>query len=177
MAAALRTRGYKAETSESASAHDHTSLTIEIPKDGFTDEALENLKKIISSKETLIKKMLGVNDLPFDDMLRFKVSKDSLCFPWFVLSGADGEVNAYTRFLRAICDMAKKQKRVTATERDIGNDKFAMRLFLVRLGFVGPEYRAARRILLRNLSGNSSWKSGQRPVKPSENTKAGAVSE
>jgi len=38
------------------------------------------------------------------------------------------------------------------------NDKFAMRIFLVRLGFVGDEYKTARKILLRNLSGNSSWK-------------------
>jgi hypothetical protein len=37
-----------------------------------------------------------------------------------------------------------------------------MRLFLIRLGFVGKEYKAARRILLRNLTGNPSFKNGQR---------------
>lgn len=43
------------------------------------------------------------------------------------------------------------------------NEKFAMRLFLIRLGFIGDEYKTARRILLRNLTGNSSWRSGHRP--------------
>ena len=38
-----------------------------------------------------------------------------------------------------------------------------MRIFLIRLGFVGDDYKKARKILLRNLSGNSSWKSGHRP--------------
>ena len=38
-----------------------------------------------------------------------------------------------------------------------------MRLFLIRLGFIGDEYKTARRILLRNLTGNSSWRSGRRP--------------
>ncbi|MDR1630468.1 MAG: hypothetical protein LBS36_09695, partial [Oscillospiraceae bacterium] len=52
--------------------------------------------------------------------------------------------------------------RVTAKERAIENDKFTMRLFLIRLGFVGKEYKAARRILLRNLTGNPSFKNGQR---------------
>jgi len=38
-----------------------------------------------------------------------------------------------------------------------------MRLFLVRLGFVGNEYKRARKILLRELSGNCSWKAGHAP--------------
>ena len=59
--------------------------------------------------------------------------------------------------------MAKEQKRVTATEKPIENEKFTMRLFLIRLGFIGDEYKTARKILLRNLSGNASWKSGHKP--------------
>ena len=44
-----------------------------------------------------------------------------------------------------------------------------MRLFLVRLGFIGDEYKTARKILLRNLTGNSSWKAGQQPERLAEN--------
>lgn len=43
------------------------------------------------------------------------------------------------------------------------NAKYEMRLFLIRLGFIGDEYKTARKILLRNLTGNSSWKSGHQP--------------
>lgn len=38
------------------------------------------------------------------------------------------------------------------------NDKFTMRLFLVSLDFKGEEYKFARKFLLKNLSGNSSWR-------------------
>ena len=61
--------------------------------------------------------------------------------------------------------MAKTQKRVTAKEREIENDKFTMRVFLIRLGFIGEDYKTARKIFLQNLTGNSSWKNGQPPEK------------
>jgi hypothetical protein len=59
--------------------------------------------------------------------------------------------------------MANEQNWVTAKEREVENEKFTMRLFLIRLGFVGPEHKTARAILLRNLTGNSAWKNGQPP--------------
>ena len=90
-------------------------------------------------------------------------TEDALCFQWFTLHGIDGESDAYSRLVTAMCKMAKEQKRVVAKECATDNEKFAMRLFLIRLGFIGDEYKTARRILLRNLTGNSSWRSGRRP--------------
>lgn len=132
-------------------------LTVEVPSAGFTPETLENLKKIVASKKTVLEKALGAGGLPI-------IERDGrLIFPWFTLHGLDGEADAYSRLITAICKMAKQQKRVTAVERPVENAKFAMRLFLVRLGFIGEEYKTARKILLRNLTGNGSWKSGHRP--------------
>ena len=42
----------------------------------------------------------------------------------------------------------------------VGNEKFAFRCFVIRIGMVGAEYKKARKILLENLTGNSSWKNG-----------------
>ena len=42
------------------------------------------------------------------------------------------------------------------------NEKYAFRCFLLRLGFIGAEYKAARKVLLRNLTGSSAFKSGKR---------------
>jgi hypothetical protein len=134
-------------------------IVIEFPRTGFTDETLENLRKIVASKETLIKKALQVDNLPID------IEDDRLCFPWFTATGVAYEADTYLRFISAMCEMAKKQKRVTAKERDTQNEKYSMRLFLIRLGFIGPEFKEARKILLQNLTGNGSWKSGQRPEK------------
>lgn len=37
--------------------------------------------------------------------------------------------------------------------------EYAFRCFLLRLGFIGKEYKTARKILLRNLTGNSAFRS------------------
>lgn len=137
-------------------------FTVEIPDTGFTPEARENLKKIVASKATLFKQALGTDNLSIVEL------DGKIAFPWFTLHGLDGEADAYSRFIAAICKMAKTQKRVTAVEKPIENAKFTMRLFLIRLGFIGDEYKTARKILLRNLSGNSSWKSGHKPDRPAE---------
>jgi hypothetical protein len=154
----LRERGYESEIDEAPDNTDPNRLVIDVPLIGFTDKAIENLRAIVASKSRLIQKALGT------DSLRVDVTDDKLSFPWFILTGIEGEMNTYSRFVFALCEMAKTQKRVTAREREVENDKFAMRLFLIRLGFIGAKYKTARKILLRNLTGNSSWKSGQRPV-------------
>ncbi len=130
---------------------------INIPDDGITDEIFDRLLRIIASKSTLLKKALGTESL--------EVGREDgkLVFPWFPAANNIGEGDAYMRLVCAMVKMAKEQTRVTATEKPIENEKYAMRLFLIRLGFIGDEYKSARKILLKNLSGNSSWKSGKRP--------------
>lgn len=142
---------------ENAATDDGNRFSVEMPRAGFSEETYGNLQKIIASKAALLKKVLGT------DSLDIETSEEKLIFPWFTLHGLDGEADAYTRLVSALYHMAKNQKRVTAKERDNDNEKFAMRLFLVRLGFIGDEYKTARRILLRNLTGNGSWKSGHAP--------------
>ena len=89
---------------------------------------------------------------------------DTVSFPWFSGETTADEVKAYTHLVTALCDMARKQKRVTAREKDTDNDKYAFRCFLLRLGFIGAEYKEERKILLRNLTGSSAFKSGGKAV-------------
>lgn len=132
-------------------------LVIEMPRSTFADTALENLKRLVDSKASLIKKALGVTELPLE------VSDETVRFPWFT-DGTDVEVvKAYTHFVTALCEMAKAQNRVNAVEKPAENEKYAFRCFLLRLGFVGDEYKTARKILLQNLSGNSAFKNGTPP--------------
>jgi len=130
------------------------SLTISMPKDGFTDDAIANLKHLVESKATLIKKALGAEDLTIT------VEDDKISFPWFAGFPAPDEISAYAKFIGRLCVMAKTQKRVTANDKDVDNDKYAFRCFLLRLGFIGDEYKADRKILLSKLSGSSAFKSG-----------------
>ena len=131
-------------------------LVIEMPRSSFTDGALDNLKRLVGSKGSLIKKVLGA------ETLKFVITDDKVRFPWFK-DGTDADaVKAYTHFVAALCEMARVQKRVTAKEKETENDKYAFRCFLLRLGFIGDEYKQERKILLKNLSGSSAFKKGQK---------------
>ena len=112
---------------------------------------------LVSSKATVLKAALEAPELPIE------LDSEKISFPWFTYHGIDGEVDAYQKLVFALIETAKKLKYVSETEKPQDNLKYAMRLFLVRLGFVGEEYKQARKILLRNLSGNCSWKSGHAP--------------
>ena len=136
-----------AEPAESES----TGLTVSLPLDKVM---VGNLTRLLEVKGQLIKKALGISELPIE------VGEDTISFPWFSeLPDAD-TARAYTNFIAALCKMSKEQKRITASEKEVENEKYAFRCFLLRLGFIGAEYKTDRKILLQNLSGSSAFKSG-----------------
>ncbi|MGI6736710.1 MAG: virulence protein [Anaerovoracaceae bacterium] len=147
-----------ADTEESTTASEETGLTVEIPSDKV---AVGNLTNILEAKGSLIKKALGVDDL------RFEIKDDRIAFPWFKELPEPDEAKAYTEFISLLCKLSKELKRTSSKETPVTNEKYAFRCFLLRLGFIGSEYKGSRKILLRNLSGNSSWKNGA-PEKESD---------
>jgi hypothetical protein len=133
-------------------------LTVEFPLDGFSPETLDNLTKMVTAKEALIKAALGAEDLPV------QMTADTVNFPWFTLSDPS-EAAYYVQFIFALCKTAKEKKRITAKERGLAdNPKYAMRCWLLSLGLIGDEYKNARKLLLSRLGGNSSFKGGSRPT-------------
>ncbi|MEA4853865.1 MAG: virulence protein [Christensenella sp.] len=130
---------------------DAIGLTVSIPLDMV---AAGNLTNLLEAKGSLIKKALGVDNLPIE------ITEDTIAFPWFSTMPELDEVNAYTQLIAALCKMSKAQKRISAKATDPENEKYAFRCFLLRLGFIGDEYKTSRKILLRRLSGNSAWKGG-----------------
>ena len=154
----LHEQGFEAESSDVPDADEPEeavdSLVISYPRKDITDAALENLRLLVASKESLIKKALGADALPIE------VTDDVVSFPWFTGFPQPEEISAYAHFTGKLIGMAKTQKRVTAKEKETDNEKYAFRCFLLRLGFIGDEYKAARKILLRNLSGSGALKNG-----------------
>ena len=132
---------------------ENINLTITLPLESV---AVGNLSKLLDAKGGLIKKALGVDELSFE----INEESKTICFPWFGEVSID-EAMAYTHFVTALCKMTKDAKRVTAKEKEVDNEKYAFRCFLLRLGFIGTEYKAERKILLRNLSGSSAFKAGR----------------
>ncbi len=130
-------------------------LTVTLPADQFTPDALNNLQAIIGAKGALIRKALGLEQLPV------QVGSDTVSFPWFTGELKPDEVRAYTSFIAALCRMARESRRITAKEKDVDNDKYAFRCFLLRLGFIGADCKEDRKILLRKLSGSSAFKTAE----------------
>ena len=129
-------------------------LTIALPKDGFTPETWENLNNLLAAKGNLIKKALSLRELP--EVIE---EEDRISFPWFSIEPTNNrEAEAYSQFICALVKLAKEQKRVTAKAHPVDNEKFAFRCFLLRLGFIGKEYKETRKALLKNLTGSAAFK-------------------
>ena len=147
-------------------------LTVSYPLEKLEHTGLRNLKMILTAKKPLICKALGVEDIPL------KVTEISVDFPWFRTDLTPAATHAYETFVRKLCEMAATQQRVTAKEKPVDNEKYAFRCFLLRLGLIGDEYKTDRKILLQNLTGSGSFKSGAKkqyapgldPIPTPENT-------
>jgi hypothetical protein len=174
---ALRTAGFLPEVTEDMADTPISEtipdrLVIQLPLADFSDTALDNLDKLIASKATLLKKAIGTDNLT---VVR-NGETATLDFPWFNVNATQDEIAAYTQLVTALCDMAKKQQCILATDKSVENEKYAFRCFLLRLGFIGETYATTRKILLQNLSGNGSHKSGSgKPRDTSATAKPGSV--
>ena len=127
-------------------------LAIELPKDGMTTSAMENLRRLVASKAALLKKALCTDSLPIME------HEDRIEFGWFRPTDDQAEIAAYYQLVQGLCEMARTQKRVNALDKEVENEKYAFRCFLLRLGFIGAEYKDARKILLKNLSGSAAFR-------------------
>ena len=156
----LASEGFIAEEEISATEGRQTAdseefgLTVSMPRSNFSEGTLENLQALVEAKGELIRHALDVEELPIE------ISEDEVSFPWFEELPTPEEIKAYTHFISALSEMAINQKRITVKEKEVENEKYAFRCFLLRLGFIGKDYKDERKILLRNLTGSSAFKGG-----------------
>lgn len=136
---------------ESAEAAEGEGLEISLPLDGFDQDSLDRLQKLVDSKARLTQKALAA------DRLTIEVKDDRVCFPWWDTMPEPEEIQAYMAFIAALCAMAKQAKRVTSDEKEVESEKFSFRVWLLRMGFKGNESKAQRAILLKRLSGNAAF--------------------
>jgi len=141
--------GFEAEIEEVTDG-----LCIELPLKDTTEAAIDNLRRMVASKATLIKKALG------SDSLEIEVTEERIRFPWFDRIPEPEVISATAHFLGQMLDAAKSHKRVTAKEKETDNEKYAFRCFLLRLGFIGDEFKETRRTLLKNLTGSAAFRTG-----------------
>ena len=132
---------------------ERNDLTITMPLEFFDETVFANLDRILENKGTLIKHALGT------DSLAYNIEKETAEFPSFTVE-TEHDADAYSQFISALCDMAKNQKRINNKPDTSDNEKYAFRCFLLRLGFIGTEFKTVRKVLLRKLSGSSAFRNG-----------------
>ena len=146
--AELENQGYAVpDTSELESK----GLTVQMPADFFTEHTLSNLRQICENKATLFKAAFQT------DSLDIIPSDEKVEFPWFKVE-QDGDADACCTFISMLCEFAKNQGRINRKPDTSDNPKYTMRCFLIRLGMVGAEFKTARKVILRNLTGNSAFR-------------------
>ena len=131
-------------------------LCIQIPKSSISDFELGLMEKMIAGKASLIKKATGASNLDVE------IKDDVVCFPWFDALPDPEMIRAVSVFITRLAALSREMKRVTASEREVENERYAFRCFLLRLGFIGDEYKSERKTLLKNLNGSSAFRDGQK---------------
>lgn len=142
--AELAGRGYTIPNS-------NNKLTVQIPIDSLSEPTINRIKRIIENKGELFKSAFKTDSL---DILK---TEKTVEFPWFTVE-QDGDAEAYCTFISMLCNFAKTLNRINYKPDTSDNEKYTFRCFLIRMGLVGNNFKAARKVLLRNLSGSSAFR-------------------
>ena len=141
-------------------------FTIRFPHSKLEGSAIDRFQNLVQSKRALIAKVLGCDEL----LVNIEDGGETVALPWFEIESSAEEREAYRMFVDKLVALANQLKTARLIEREFDNEKYAFRCFLLRLGFIGKEYKSARKVLTRNLDGNSAFKCGYDPrvKKPKE---------
>ena len=158
--------------------------TVSLPVEGMTAEGLKNLIFLIHSKQYLINRAfaeevfripaelveaLGSAEIPDAETflqtfqshaegcrgISFQDGKITFTLP---TAGDPDMIKAFTHLAAAMVQQAKEQKRISPKETIEENEKYYMRIWLLRLGFGGAEGKEIRDLLMKKLKGNSAFR-------------------
>lgn len=161
---------------------------ISLPMEGHTGITLRNLVNMIYSKQVLIKKVFEleedivnvdfieeINSVNIQTLEEFKAeiagkedigyrkiefdfTNNTITFKFARNLQEPDKLEAYTQFVTLLSQNARALKYVSSKPTATDNFKFTMRTWLIRLGFVGKEYKKSREVILKNLEGNGAFR-------------------
>ena len=161
--------------------------TVSLPMEGMTAEGLKNLIFLTHSKQYLINRAfaeevfriptelaetLGSTEIPDAETflqtfqshaegcrgISFQDGKITFTLP---TAGDPDMIKAFTHLAAEMVQQAKEQKRISPKETIEENEKYYMRIWLLRLGFGGAEGKEVRDILMKNLKGHSAFRTDE----------------
>ncbi|MBS5973225.1 MAG: hypothetical protein KIA12_07020 [Varibaculum cambriense] len=129
-------------------------LTLAFPTTGWDEATAAKLEALLAAKGELIAKALGIPATP----MNLNAVEGTVEFAWFEQLPDAEVIEAASVLLQLMIEQAKTSTRISPKPPEPGNDKYAMRCWLLRLGMIGDSYKHVRRVLLTNLEGNAAWK-------------------
>ena len=183
------------EESAESENEDVDDLTVSVPMAGHTAQSLRNFLNLMYSRGPLLNKALGTNfsvsdallnaldqatirtvNEMLDELEEYRLGagntgmtgililpdKVSLCFAGPLNSE---QVSVSTQLTSAMNRMAITQKRIQAKVVNDENEKYALRIWLIRLGLNGNEHKELRKILMQNLSGHAAFRTAEEAEK------------
>ena len=168
----------------------HTEVdetTVSLPVESMSAEGLKNLVFLTHSKQYLINRAfaeevfqiptelaetLGSTEIPDAETflqtfqshaegckgISFQDGKITFTLP---TAGDPDMIKAFTHLAAAMVRQAKEQKRISPKETIEENEKYYMRIWLLRLGFGGRDGKEVRDILMKNLKGHSAFRTDE----------------
>ena len=72
-----------------------------------------------------------------------------------------GQLKAYIQLCLAMSELAKEVRTASAKPQQSENPRYAMRTWLLRLGFIGDEFKTARDLYTKRLDGDTAFRHGR----------------
>ena len=138
-----------------APTSENYGLTLAFPTTRWDEATAAKLEALLAAKGALIAKALVIPATP----MAIDEAEGTVEFAWFDQLPDAEVIEAVSVLIQLMIEHAKTATRVSAKPAKTGgNDKYAMRCWLLRLGMIGDNYKHVRRVLLANLEGNAAWK-------------------
>lgn len=128
--------------------------TITLERPWWAEQHLANINRQINAKAHLLSTVL---ELPIEQLTP-TLEGSKLIFNWLPKDAGEVEAGAVTQLICGIYAHAATSRKLASENKTSGSPKYAMRCWLIRLGFNGPEHKHLRARLMRNLEGSAAWK-------------------
>lgn len=177
-------------------------MTVSLPIGNHTGNTLRNLVNMVYSRGPLLSKASGGNfhvekeltEVLQDDsctaavqvflktltdyteahggMEGLKITEEQISFTGFPVPADKAHTDAFCQLAALMNGMALSQKRIQAKEVNSDNEKYAFRIWLLRLGMNGDDYKSTRKVLMENLGGHAAFRTPEEAEKAKVKNKA-----
>lgn len=173
---------------EQPTLQDVDELTISLPMAGHTAQSIRNFLNLMYSRGPLLNKAMGTNfsvsnslldvleqastrtvEEMLDELEEYRLGAGTTGMTGISITAekisltfagplTQEKVSAYTELCSVMNRMAVTQKRIQAKTVNDANEKYALRIWLIRLGLNGDEHKTIRKLLMQNLTGHAAFR-------------------